>query len=186
MPNRYGYNDIRNDNWFTRLVSRVNAGTMRDIQATGSEADDPYFKAKRNEAVTDLSNARAEAFRGESERGLAGMAADNAQEAYRQRVISAAMARDWKPDQMLGVQADNEAGGPSLSPAAPLPDSATAPASPAAYAAPMSGAPRAQGSAGAFRPFKYYDPGQFANTVLERRKRGLDSFYANLSRNPVY
>lgn len=181
--NRYAYNDIRNDNWFSRLVSRVNSDTMRQVQATGSEADDPFFAAKRAQGITDLNNARAEALRGG---GGIGGGSNNPQEEYRQRIISAALARDWKPNQMLGTQAE-EPGGPSINPAPAASDMAGGDVpSPVAYTAPMSGAGRAQASGGAFRPVKYYDPGQFANTVLERRRRGLDSFYANLARTPVY
>jgi hypothetical protein len=188
MANRYGYNDIRNDNWYSRLVAQAGEGAMRNIQATGSEADDPYFTLKRAQAVTDINNARQEAFRGDG--SLSAYAANNARmnaaEAARQRAISAALARDWKPDQLLGTEAAGGAdlpASPDIQPSGLM--SGPGPA-PVAYAAPMSGTPRAQVSGGTFRPIKAYDPGQFSNPLLDRRKRGLDSFYISLTKNPVY
>lgn len=157
----YDYNDIRNDTWFARLQRQLGASSMKQIQATGSEADDPYFAARRAEAGTDLNNARLDAFRKERDYNMSAYAANNARmnarEAARQRTISAALARDWKPNQMLGTQAPDAVDGFSDAPATGItgePGAPVALSAPTAYAAPMSGTHNAQRSAGTYMPYK--------------------------------
>lgn len=195
----YNYNDIRNPDWYSRLIAQANAGSMRQVQSTGSEADDPYFAKVRSQQLSDLSNAREDAFRAEREAAVArmGMAGESmrAREAARQRIISGALALDWKPDQLLGTQSEDAAILPqdslygdfgaarSSGVSVPkLPELPSIPA-PAAYAAPMSGGARPQGSAGTYRP---YNPRQFANPLLDSRIKRLNTYYSNIARIPVY
>lgn len=196
----YSYNDIRNPDWYSRLQAQISAGSMKSIQATGSEADDPFWAARRNQALGDLSAAREEAMRGSRENWAINQRNMQEREKARQRAISAALARDWRPDQLLGTQAEESAGGPSMPvlegfqdirdqvdvPGPARPVAGPSAYAPQAYAAPMSGGARPQRSAVAYRPYKAYNPSQFMNDELERRKRGLNNFYIQMSKNPVY
>jgi hypothetical protein len=104
----YDYNDIRNDDWYNRLVRGIRERTSADIRRTGSQADDPYWRAKEAQKIGDLSNARQDAFRrafaAARNRQAALGAAARGREEYRQRIISDALRRQLKPEVGLGVQ----------------------------------------------------------------------------------
>lgn len=155
----YAYNDLRNPSWYSRLQGQINEDSMRRIQATGSEADDPYWAAKRNRAMTDLNSARTDAMRGSMETWALNQRAMQEREKARQRTISAALARDWRPDQLLGTQSADIPQNGLISGGEAAETYPAIPPAPEAYARPYSSPPAglisaSERSAGAYRPYK--------------------------------
>ncbi len=172
----YDYNDIRNDDWYNRLVRGVKERTTASIRKTGSDVDDPYWRAKEREQLGDLSSARDSAFRrafaAARERQAAIGASMREREAARQRTISGALAAQWRPDVGLGVQSDGGEAPSGLGAAAPEPiqmspaqppEAYPRPAAPALYARDRGAAPgggvytnrawsAGQAAAGGYRP----------------------------------
>lgn len=180
------YNSILNPDWFARLSANITAGVNDSIRATGSEADDPYWQARKGQQLGDLESARLEARKSALNQSYAMMGNAAASDAARQRVISAGLAINPQTNgsaSYLGTQAPDVAGSYMPAPDATLP---AAVQSPDAYVAPGSGGANPQRAAAAYRPYKYFDPGQFANDALERRKRALSARFANLTSQPVY
>jgi len=109
----YDYNDIRNQDWYNRLVRGVKEKTTASIRRAGADPNDPYWRAKEAQGLGDLSNARQDAFRrafaAARERQMAYGARDRAAESNRQRIISAALKAQYRPDVGLGTQADETA-----------------------------------------------------------------------------
>lgn len=210
----FDYNDIRNDDWYNRLVRGVRESTTASIRRSGADPNDPYWRAKEAEGLQDLSNARQDAFRrafaAARNRQMAAGASMREKEAARQRTISAALKRDWRPDVGLGTMADEStpSGISSGSPSIPEPLLTSSGPSPEAY--PMFSAPdvyardrggdfgsagggvytnrawaAGQAEKGGFNPNPTtagYNPTVFQDNELNYRKRRLDDQYANLAR----
>lgn len=180
----YDYNDIRNSGWFGRLMAKVGEGQMRSVQGTGSDPDDPYFAAKAAQERGDLSSARDDAFRREREAALGrwgvNQGAYQEREKLRQRKISAALADQWRPDQVLSGMGGGEAEVPGGMSDAGLQDQAGAVSAPGvapeAFAAPMSGGYSMPESAAPYRPMKSpaYNPGEFQNPGLAAQGQSND------------
>ena len=109
------YNSILNESWFARLSAQINENRMRNIQATGSEADDPYFAGKAAQQQGDLESARRDAQQARYNAGQAQTVNNirNARyrDAQRQRVISAALARDAASNESVLFGSDTQAPG---------------------------------------------------------------------------
>lgn len=183
------YNSILNDNWYARLQRGIIEGSNAAVRRTGSEADDPYWKARQGQELGDLSNARQDAFRSLMEQGNAMRGAGYARErAYQQRATWGLknMNPQAGPATYLGTQAE-DMGGPELpAPLQPPNFEAGGPLqAPEAYKAPGSGGYRLPASGGAYRPQatqSAYNPGQFNNPALDRRQKELDKYYARLAK----
>jgi len=182
-------NSILNPSWYARLMQGVTESTTRDIRRTGSEADDPFWRAREAEGKGDISAASQDAFRNLLEQGNAMRGAGYAREkAYQQRATWGLqnMNPQAGPATYLGVQGEEAAGEappmpletPNNSLGGPLP-------APEAYKAPGSGGYRAPASSGTYRPMttqSAYNPGQFTNTALDRRQKELNEYYARLAK----
>ncbi len=207
----YDYNDIRNDDWYNRLVRGVRERTSASVRRAGADPSDPYWRAKEAEQLGDLSNARRDAFRrafavARERQALAG-ARMREQEAARQRTISAALARDWRPDVGLGTMSEGTTEPAGLGAAAPEPiQTYTAPApeayprlpAPTVYASERSAAPAGvytnrawaagQAARGGYAParaagvYAGYNPTVFQPPAITRKRRDIDENYANLAR----
>ena len=189
------YNSLLNKDWYSRMLDRIKTGISGSIRATGSEANDPYWKAREAQGIADLNAARMAEFRRLQDRGMAARAASQDREKARQRVISGALARDVQPAQYLGgpgyeAQELQEPGAfgsaNGFTPQLPTPGQA--------YAAPYSGALKSQvpalpthrtkGPALSFGIEPSYNPSKFANYDLDRRRKELEEYYAKLVNKP--
>ena len=199
------YNDIRNNDWFNRLMNKVGEKNMRSVQSTGSQADDPYWAGVAAEERGDISNARANAdsrFMADARSNQSVSAArDRAATDSRNAVIRAALARDPQfsgASTGLGTQSDSPAaggvsGGVTEAPYNPI-------SAPEAYGSPMSAQGRstpAQVGAGTFMPYKSagafgvpkaprvsapaYNPAAFYDDMLEKQRRARDMEIQNLA-----
>jgi len=209
----YDYNDIRNQDWYNRLVRNVKEKTTASIRRAGADPNDPYWRAKEAQGLVDLSNARQDAFRrafaAARERQMAYGARDRAAESNRQRIISAALKAQYRPDVGLGTQAD-EAAPAGISSAIPEPiigpTYADEPVeafprlpAPDVYERDRSAAPggsstgggvytnrawaAGQAARGGFNPTTAgYNPTVFQDNELNYRKKRLDNTYADLAR----
>jgi len=184
------YNSLLNKDWYARLLDQIKTGVSSNVRATGSEADDPFWRAREGQAIGDLNAARREEFRRLQERGLAARAESQEREKARQRVISRALAAQYRPSEPLGSYSPPEEA------VMPIPAgfSATRPPSPApseAYAAPYSGALKLArpalpthpmtGPALSFGVPPAYNPSKFASYDLEKRRKELEAYYAKLA-----
>ena len=209
----YDYNDIRNQDWYNRLVRNVKEKTTASIRRAGADPNDPYWRAKEAQGLGDLSNARLDAFRrafaAARERQMAYGARDRAAESNRQRIISAALKAQYRPDVGLGTQADETAPA-GISSAIPEPIIGPTyadepveayPRFPASdvYERDRSAAPggsstgggvytnrawaAGQAARGGFNPTTAgYNPTVFQDNELNYRKKRLDNIYADLAR----
>lgn len=201
----YDYNDIRNDDWYNRLVRGVREKTTASVRRSGADPSDPYWRAKEQEGLSDLSNARQDAFRRALDAARAHQSMLGAgmreKEAARQRTISGALKSQWKPDVGLGVMPDSEEGQSGLGSSIPDPIVSSPGPSPDLYPSPM-GQPRRQRSANPYRPQLMpwtlnwapntfsanpevsagYNPSVFKDSGLDYKKKRLDETYANLAR----
>jgi hypothetical protein len=103
----FNYNDIRNQNWYDRLISNVKSGTSAKALQSGAEPDDAYLKAVEDEQLGDLKSARGDAFRNAQVGNMNSMASSmynkRMREQARQRAITAALKDQWQPDVNLGT-----------------------------------------------------------------------------------
>jgi len=195
---------LLNEDWYARLKRGVTEAAQERIRATGSEADDPFWRAREGEGMGDLARAREDErrqrFEGAGVRaGIAGMEM-RAKEGARQRTISAALARD--PQQRstyMGVQADGPvyAGYGLTTETLGAGIGAGVPAQPElGFGVPPSRVPpdymRPQRGAGPWRPYvsppvsfgapkppsslaaPAFNPAQFASQDIAARQKGLD------------
>ena len=191
------YNSILNPSWYSRLQQDVREGATAGIRGTGSETDDPFWKAREQQGLGDLAQARQQAIRDLEERGYAIAAQGRARDkAYQERATWG--LKNMNPqagaDTYLGTQAaEPEAAAGLAAPAMPaMPDLESVPQAPQAYRAPMSaqGLPTpTQRGGGEFMPYKgpaVYNPSQFKNPGLEKRKKRLDMFLGGVAQTPIY
>lgn len=140
----YDYNDIRNDDWYNRLVRGVREKTTASIRRAGADPNDPYWRAKEAQGLGDLANARQDAFRrafaAARQRQMAYGARDRAMEDRRQKVISAALKAQYRPSVGLGTMEDETAPA-GISSAIPEPIVGPVSAGPAPEAYPRLPAP---------------------------------------------
>ena len=186
----FNYNDIRNQNWFERLQRNIRGETSRNVLGSGSQPDDPYWKAVEAEKLGDLSSAREDAFRnariGNMNRMASSMFNQRLKEKARQESISAALKQQWQPD----VQFTGNFGTPQMPQmgefAGLSSDMLTSPGqSPDAYNAPMGGGSKPQISGnfgGMVNPnAANYNPQQFFNKNLQTTKKKLKKTMYGLS-----
>lgn len=190
MAQNYAYNDIRNADWFSRLMAKVGETNMRRVQATGSRPDDPYFAAKAAQEGGDLTAQRQRAFDAEKQDAWgaygASAARSKAADASRNAVIRGALARDPQLSGVpsyLGTMAD---GGAQLDNTGPTAGALDGTAAPAGSWAPP--APRQQmRAAGSYMPYKApsprapnapssgqtpaYNPASFGDDALDRARK---------------
>lgn len=206
----YDYNDIRNDDWYNRLVRDVRESTTASIRRAGADPNDPYWRAKEAQGLLDLYNARQDAYRRAMAFGIQGYGArDRAAESNRQRIISAALKAQYRPDVGLGTQADETAPA-GISSAIPEPIIGPTYADEPVEAFPRLPAPdvyerdwsaipggsstgggvytnrawaAGQAARGGFNPTTAgYNPTVFQNNELDYLKKRLDNIYADLAR----
>lgn len=202
----YDYNDIRNQDWYNRLVQGVKERTTASIRRSGADPNDPYWRAKEAQGLGDLSNARQDAFRrafaAARERQMAYGVRDRANVNARQKLISRALKAQYVPSVGLGTMRDETA--PSgISPAIPepIPEATTAPMEayprptlPRVYERDLRASPAGiysrnwsemKAREGGFNPNPTtagYNPTVFQDNELNYRKKRLDNTYADLAR----
>ena len=120
-----------NENWYTRLMDKVRTDTSRSIRKTGSEANDPFWKAREAQGIGDVQLQRDEALRALQDRMLA------SRRPQAGTSPGAFFGGSSAPNTYMTATGGNEPGGGSVAPG----QAQSAPQSPAAYRLPMSGMP---------------------------------------------
>lgn len=174
-----------NDTWYNRLRRRVEEQANKAIRATGSEADDPFWRARQAQGLGDLESERTDAFNSVRERGIAMRSAQ--ERAYRasQGDEMNIYGASPEPVQQLGgsygapgVQGPDIEQEPAMNYTPPTPVSNTS------FLGGYNPNPQPLKSATAGTP--YYNVAQFNNPSLEARRRRLGDFYADLTKRPIY
>jgi hypothetical protein len=188
------YNSILDDNWYTRLRQGVVEGANAGIRATRSDPNDPFWKAKQAQGLGDLSSARTQAEQYRYSQGAAQTANNNvaarARDKYRQQVISAALRRKAAANVDDNTFAGSFDGEDQAMPTPQMPEAPqAAPQTP--YIAPPAYVPapvkmqQSSGYGGALKPPatpSVYNPAQFGNPVLDKRKKKLEDFYSQMAK----
>jgi len=194
------YNSLLNKDWYSRMLDRIKTGISSNIRRTGSEVDDPYWKAREAQGIGDLNAARMDEFRRLQERALVARANAQGREKARQQMISAAMGRYITPSQYLGgpgyeAQDYQEAQMPGFPATSGGTGAFPAPPATVPYRVPLSetgGKPQV-GGIGQHRikssPFiagldPAYNPSKYENYELAKRKKQLAAYYALLANKP--
>ena len=204
-------NGLMDDDWYDRLTRGARERATAGIRRSGSDPNDPYWRAREAEEINTLYKSKQDAFRRAFAAARARQSAIGASmrqgEAARQRTISGALASQWRPDVGLGTTSDDGGASPGSDAAIPAPISSAAGAVPEAYVAPFSGGARplrsaapggyvgtnrawvaGQAGMGGFAPVRAggvsagYNPSVFRNDDLNYRKKKLSDTYDNLAR----
>ena len=77
--------DIMNSDWYNRLIQGIRNQTSSAIRGSGSRADDPYWKAKEGQGITDVNNERQQALAAMMDRASANRGQGYAEDAAYQR-----------------------------------------------------------------------------------------------------
>jgi hypothetical protein len=182
------WNSILNEDWYNRLKERVTESATSGIRGTGSEPTDPFWRAREQQGLAELGNVRREAeqarYNAGQEQTVANIRRARARDAQRNQAISASLNRAGAAnvsDDYLGNGASDMGATlqqPQMPVNAPM---VSAPPPPAYVPAPIK-IPQSSGYGGVYKSPSAYNPSQFANPALDKRRRALENYYADMAK----